>query len=325
VSIQLSVAKNFSILVEDGFQARGPALMADSGDGRFFTCGGARFSLCEKDENGIDRTPGVRPDGVRNGCFVSAAADGLADAVDVGHGTAWIGYAPVTVQAAANVAVPRPASGMKKTSSVALDATGAVSVIGGTDGAGFSAARGAAGGPPFVPAGKIELATVALSHNAAAVKEEEISFMPEYSHAPEYGLSPYSCGVRFFAPLPAIHEGGVARNVWITWDEPIMAAVDAVSLRVPVAQNEIDPQTLKTVRRKIRPGLMKVPLAGNQGDLARRIDRTVRLFECRPDAAGNRRELFYAMVETSADYRPMEAMEGDLLLFAVEFPVAETF
>lgn len=325
MSIQLPSAKNMLIKAEDGFTTQ-TSLMADSGDRQVFTCTGTRFSLCDKDENGVNRLPTVRPDGIRNGCYVSAAASATANAVDISAGTAWMGNTLVTAQKHSNVLVPRPATNMKKISSVVMDAQGAVTVIGGTDGAAISAQRGAAGGPPFIPATSVELATVKFSASAsAAVKEEEVSFAPEYSHAPECGILPYSARVRFFAPLDAIHIGGTARNVWITWSEPVMAALDAMSLRAPVEQNEMDPQTLKPVRKKTKPGLMKISIGGNQAELARRIDRTVRLFEYRPDATGNRRELFYAMVETSADYKPMETVEGELLLFAVEFPIAETF
>ncbi|MBI5178818.1 MAG: hypothetical protein HZA04_06120 [Nitrospinae bacterium] len=321
MSTALPCADNLQILVEDGFTAHGPALMADGGDRRTFSCAGPRFSLCAKDEYGANRLPLVRPDGVRNGCLVIPSASGAPDAVDVSAGTSWIGGALISVPQTLNIPLPRPAAGMMNVSSVVITGTGTIAVIAGAEAIAFSSVRGTAGGSPFVTEGQVELATVSFTASATApVKEDELSFSPEYSHAPDYRLLPYFAQVVFSAPLRAIHTGGTARNVWIAWSEPVMTAMDALSFRAPVEQNEPDPQTLLTVRRKVRPGVMRVALTGSRADLARRIDRTTRLFELKPDAAGNRRELFYAVVETSADYRPGEIMEGELLLFAVEYP-----
>lgn len=321
MSTALPCADNLQILVEDGFTPHGPAPMTDGGDRRTFSCAGPRFSLCAKDENGANRMPIARPDGVRNGCMVVPSASGAPDAVDVSAGTAWIGGALVPVPQALNIAIPRPAAGMKSVSSVIITGTGGISVIPGLENPTFSSVRGAAGGPPYIPAGQAELATISFASSVStAIKEDGISFSPEYSHAPDHRLLPYSAQVVFSAPLKSIHTGGTARDVWITWNEPLMTAMDALSFRAPVEQYEPDPQTLVPVRRKVRPGVMRVALTGSRADLARRIDRTTRLFELRPDAAGDRREFFYAVVETAADYRPGEIMEGELLLFAVEYP-----
>lgn len=325
MSVKLPHGNAFSLKVEDGSTARGPELMADLGERMTFGCSGARFSLCAADENGADRRPSVRPDGVRNGCMVAPAVSGANDAVDISRGSYWLSGVMFTFAGAVDVVLPRPAAGTVKIVSVAVSAGGVAAVTGGADGAAFSAVRGAAGGPPWVATGDIELALVRLSSSAsAAIVDGEVVFSPEYSHSPAWSLLPYSALVRFFAPLPAIHAGATARAVWVSWHEPAMAELDTASFRAPVEQNEIDAATLAPTVKRVLPGAARLALSGAQGDLARRIERTVRLYEFRPDAGGTRVELVYAIASVTADYRPRGLAEGEAQLVAVELPVSET-
>lgn len=320
MTTELPGGNNFLLKVEDGFVAKAYEAMTDDGGHQTFTCTGTRFSLCEMDENGVDRRPIITPDGVMNGCYISPAASGANDAFDLSAGTLLIGGAQINIAASANIALIRPASGFFRTVSITLTSLGALAVVAGSDGAAFSAARGAAGGPPWVPAGSIELAAVALAATAGPLAESGIAFAPEYSHAPEYTLLPYAASVRFAAPLAAIHTGAVPRAVWVKWNEPVMAAMDAVHFRPPVAQHEIDPITARPVTRRIKPGMARWVLSGGAGDLARKAAFGPRLYQFQSDAARQRADLFYAHAETTADYRPIDIVEGEALLFPVEFP-----
>lgn len=321
MTIQLPSGSSFLLKVEDGFTAKPFEAIADDGGHQTFSCTGTRFSLCEKDENGVDRRPVVAPDGVMNGCFVSPAVSGQANAIDLSAGTLLIGGAMININPAVNVALTRPASGLCRAVSITLTNSGALAMVAGTDGAAFSATRGAAGGPPWVPVGSIELAIVGLAATAAPLADGDIAFAPEYSHAPEYTLLPYTASVRFAAPLAAIHTGAMPRTVWVKWSEPAMATMDAILFRPPVAQHEMDPATMRPVARRIRPGVARWVLSGNAGDLARKAARGPRLYQFQSDAATQRADLFYAHAETTADYRPIDIVEGEALLFPVEFPV----
>ncbi|GMT42821.1 MAG: hypothetical protein IEMM0002_1232 [bacterium] len=325
MSVKVQTNDGLRVRIENSANQASLEQMTDSGDNQTFTSGGTRFSLCEKDAGGTNRTPVLRPDGVQNGCFAEPAASGNNDALDVYAGKVWIGGSSVTVSAQTNIAVSRPSASMKMIVSIAIDAVGATLTITGTAGSEFSNQRGAAGGPPYIPAGNAELATVELdSSTSAPLKDEEVIFAPEFSHAPSHMLLPYSASVKFSAPLPLIHAGGTPKNVWITRYEPVLTAIDVISLRPPVAAIEVDPETGKARRGKFSTGSMVIPLSGNQSDLARKIDGTVRLFEFMPDSTGTRQELFYAAVETASNYSAEGLMIGTATLVVVEEPTVET-
>ena len=325
MSVQAPTGTNLRLMVEDSAAAETAEQMTDGGDQKKFSSTGARFSLLEKDETGIDRRPVVRPDGLQNGCMVSPAVSGADDGLDVYGGTVFIANSAVTVSPQTDIAVTRPAASMKNCSSVMINASGIASVVGGTDGSAFSDTRGAAGGPPYVPAGQVELATVRLdSDTAAPLTTDEIFFAPEFTHAPAYRLLPYSASLEFASPLPLIHTGGLAKAVWITRYEPSLTQLDVVTVRPPAASFEIDRATGTIDRAKLNSGSIVISLSGIQTDLARRIDGGVRLFEFMPDSTQTRKEFFYAAVEIVADYSPQGLMTGAATLLPVEEPSIET-
>ncbi len=321
MTTQLPNGSNFLLKVESGFTAKSYEAMTDIGNHQIFSSTGTRFSLCEKDESGVDRRPVVTPDGVRNGCYVSPAASGAANAFDLSPGTLLIGGAQVNIAGSSGVSVSRPSSGNYRVVSITLTAGGGLSVVNGSDGSVACATRGAAGGPPWVAVGSIELATIVLSSVSGPLAEENIIFAPEYSHCPEYTLLPYTAQVRFAAPLAAIHTGGLPRAVWVKWSEPTMVSLDAIAFRPPVVIHEIDPITARPVARRIKPGAVTWVLSGNGADLNRKMAFGPRLYQFQSDAAQTRMDLFFAHAELSADYRPIVIVEGTALLFPVEFPV----
>ena len=215
MTTQLPSGINFLLKVESGFTVKAYEAMTDTGNHQLFSSTGTRFSLCEKDENVVDRRPVVTPDGVRNGCYVSPAASGAANAFDLSPGTLLIGGALVNIAGSSGVTVSRPASGNYRFVSITLTAVGGLSVANGADGSVVCATRGAAGGPPWVAVGSIELATIILSSTSGPLNDTDILFTPEYSHCPEYTLLPYTAQVRFAAPLAAIHTGTLPRSVWV--------------------------------------------------------------------------------------------------------------
>lgn len=325
MSVTLPSGNNLRLMVEDSAAAAPLEQMTDSGDNRTFGSTGARFSLCEKDASGVDRRPFVMPDGIQNGCLAAPAASGGNDLIDVAGGSAWIGGAVFSVLPQADISLTRPAVSMKRISSIVINGAGTVSVIAGTESAAYSNQRGAAGGAPYIPLGQLELATVRLdSATAAPVTESEVFFAPEFTHTPSYRLLPYSASLKFSAPLPLIHTGNLAKNVWLTRFEPAFTQLDAASLRPPALSFEIDPATGNAARGKYKSGTIVIALSGDQTDLARRIDGTVRLFEFMPDSTQTRKELFYASVEIVADYLPGGLMAGAATLLPVEELSIET-
>ncbi len=323
MSVQLPTANRLQVKVEDGAIQQSPEQMSDSGNAQTFTSGGVRFSLCEKDENGIDRRPAVKPDGVQNGCMVEPAVSGTDNALDVYPGKVWIGNSLVAIAAQSDIAVTRPSAGMKKIVSITISGAGTVAVTDGTEASDFSNSRGAGGGAPYVAVGNVELATIELDSSVAApLTNDEIIFAPEFSHSPSWRLLPYSASIKFAEPLSLIHAGGTAKNVWITRYDIALTELELISFRPPVSGWEITPASSR--RGAFNEGVMVVSLSGNQSDLTRRIDGTIRLFECMPDSAGSRRELFYAAIEIFSDYSTEALLTGKAKLLPLEEPIVET-
>ena len=323
MSVKLPTTSGMQLKIEDSFSQAGPQLMTGTGDNRTFVCGAASFSLCEQDENGVDRRPVVRPDGLRNGCRIRGASSGISDAVDVSEGSLWIAGAEVAVTASSDITITRPVSGSVKKVSVVANSLGSISLVDGTEGANFSDSRGAAGGPPFVDVGKVEIAILKLSDVSGPISESEISFFPEYSFAPSFDLSPHEGKVIFREDLPLIHTEGVSKNIYITYCEPAVAPVDMFSITPPYSRREFDYSFSRLAQSKIQEGRIQISLSGDQSDLLRRIEGSVRLFEFMPDSAGTRKEIFYAFVENNLSYQPGELMAGEYLLLPVAGPIVE--
>lgn len=323
MSVQLPTANQLQVKVEDTATQQSPEQMTDFGDSQTFTSGGTRFSLCENDENSIDRRPVVRPDGLENGCLVEPAVSGTDNALDVYPGKAWMGNSIVTISAQSDITVARPSAGMKKIVSITINNAGTASVTDGTEASDFSDSRGAGGGPPYVATGSVELATIRLDSDVAApLTKDEIIFAPEFSHSPSWRLLPYSASIKFAEPLSLIHAGGTAKNVWMTRYDITLAELELLSFRPPVSGWEITPAESRL--GSLNEGAMVVSLSGNQNDLTRRIDGSIRLFECMPDSTGNRKELVYVAIEIFSDYSTEGLLIGKAKLLPVEKPIVET-
>ena len=140
------------------------AALSDSGDHKKFTSGDGLWSGASGKE------PDVKPDGLATGGEVSTADSGSNDVVDVAALTCYLAGVETSVAASADFSITRPASDVAKVNSITVTSAGALSEVEGTDGSDgtFSAERGAAGGPPYIPEGSIEIAQVRLTTAAAA-------------------------------------------------------------------------------------------------------------------------------------------------------------
>lgn len=122
--------------------------------------------------------------------------------------------------------------------SITVASTGALAAVAGTDGTAFSDTRGAAGGPPLIPVGSIEIGQVKTTAAAtAAVLASEIvqvaGLSLERSDYPVYALD-YATGEATFADaLPAIHTGSVPKKVYIKGSTPLFAPIPQTSDWVP--------------------------------------------------------------------------------------------
>ncbi len=138
----------------------------------------------------------------------------------------------VVAVAAAAVTITRAATNVSKVNSITVDATGALAAVAGTDGGttAFSEVRGAAGGPPFIPVGSIEIGQVRTVTSASAVVTAgQIYAVPglhvERSDYPVFSLDYVTGQVTFAAPLQAIHTGDVPKKVYIKGATPLFAPI----------------------------------------------------------------------------------------------------
>jgi hypothetical protein len=138
------------------------------------------------------------------------------------------------------VVITRPATAVSKINSITVTAAGALAAVAGTDGTttAFSETRGAAGGPPLIPVGSIEIGQVRVTSNTAGViTAEQIYAVPglhvERSDYPVYQMNFATGKVLFADALPLIHTGNVPKRVYIKGSTPLFAPVPNTSDWVP--------------------------------------------------------------------------------------------
>lgn len=169
-------------------------------------------------------TYAVAPYGLATGGVITPAAAAGNNNVDVSALTAYMAAVAsasattglLTVNAAADVVCSRGATtDAYRINSITVTSAGAIAVVSGTATTAFSETRGAAGGPPAIPLGSIEIGQVRFtSTTAAAVAATEIyqvvgTHQERYDY-PVWSEDPIRGRVTFAAALPVIHGTAVA-------------------------------------------------------------------------------------------------------------------
>lgn len=209
--------------------------MTDSGDQTTFSASFSPFSQVS------GYAPTVAPYGLKTGGAITP--DTTNDQVDVAAMTV---VAPgmtgadsdgvVSISAASGVSVSRGISAdTHRITSITVDNTGTVVAVAGVDNAGsFSETRGAAGGPPYIPVGSIEIGQVRLtSVTAALVTADEILQVPgltqELTGYPVSETNYAEGKVTFVSALPTIHTGDLPKKVYVKGATPLFAPVPKAS------------------------------------------------------------------------------------------------
>lgn len=222
------------IRFEAGQTAQPFEAATDSGDATVF---GASFSPIS---NVAGSEPVIAPYGLLTGGAITVHATN--DTVTVAALTASMAAVSgadadgVLAVAAGTAVITRPLTNVSKVNSVTIDSTGAIVVVAGTSGttAAFVETRGAAGGPPLIPVGSIEIGQVrVVTSAAAAVTSAQIYTVPglhvERSDYPVYTLD-YAIGeITFSAALPLIHTGAVPKKVYVRGATPLFSAIPNTS------------------------------------------------------------------------------------------------
>ena len=146
----------------------------------------------------------------------------------------------VLAVAGGTVTITRPATAVSKVISITVDSTGALVAVAGTDGSttAFVETRGAAGGPPLIPVGSIEIGQVrGTSNTAAPVTAGQIyavdGLHTERASYPVYSLNYATGEVEFAEALPLIHTGNLPKKVYLRGATPLFAPIPQTSDWVP--------------------------------------------------------------------------------------------
>jgi len=217
-------------------------LLTDSGDHITFTSAATLWS----GRSGY--APVVRPNGLLTGGAITPHAS--ASTVAVAALTCNLAGV-VTSVGAGSVAAARPATAVSKVVSITVDSAGTLAAVPGTDGAStaFSETRAAAGGPPLIPVGSIEIGQVRYTSNTAAVvlaseiyqvvgtHQERADFpLYEVNYGPtvDAGVQTRAGGsVTLYDVLPLIHTGSLPKRVYASYAAPIFADISLASEFVP--------------------------------------------------------------------------------------------
>ncbi len=240
----MATAKDAKLQYEAGQNAVAMGLLTNSGDEITFTSAATLWS----GRSGY--APVVRPNGLLTGGLCTPDNAATNNVVDVAALTCNLAGV-VTSVAAGSVTSTRPATAVAKINSITVDSTGALVLVDGTDGsdANFVETRGAAGGPPLIPVGSIEIAqTRVASDTAAPITAAQIfqvvGLHTERADFPLYDINygPTVVGgvqtkaggsVTFLSALPEIHTGTLPKRVYASYSSPIFADVSLASDFVP--------------------------------------------------------------------------------------------
>ena len=159
----MATAENAKLQYEAGQNAVAMSALTDSGDHTLFTSAATLWS------GKAGNAPVIRPNGLlTGGALTTNATNNL---VTVAALTCNLAGVVTSVAGASSPAITRPATNVSKVNSITVNSSGALAVVAGTDGAttAFSETRGAAGGPPLIPVGSIEIGQVRVTTSAAGL------------------------------------------------------------------------------------------------------------------------------------------------------------
>ena len=240
----MATANGARISVELGQTKQASEVLTDAGNGQVFNFSSAVVSRA--------RDFSVMPNGLVTGADV-VNIHTTDDMLSVDACSANVKGVLVAV-AAGTVTIVRPATSVAKICSIIIDDAGALAVIAGTDStdAAFSAVRGAAGGPPFIPADAVELEQFGTVSSVGAVvlDAELLKIDAERADFPVFdtnligrGSSNQDVGktnsfVEFNAQLPDIHDGGTPKRTYAEYYTPSFMIVPRCSEWSPADRSD---------------------------------------------------------------------------------------
>ena len=293
-----NTAENGKLMYEAGQTTYAMEALTDSGDNTNFTSNATLWS----DKSGY--SPIVRPDGLISSPQVVPDDSGVNNVVDCPACTCYLVGVETSVTAAEITCVRGAgASTQYIINSVIINSGGSYAVLTGTGHASaHSSTRGAAGGPPLITVGAIEVAQVKFTSDTdAAVTTGEIYQIPGASQERydyplwEENFGPSQDGTRvggsitFFSALPDDHVGAIPKGVYASYADPIFAETRPVSDFVPpenshsVSSTQVYQQTIGSRSSSIGQGSFTAYLKTGYNDAMVKLKEEVLWFKFYPD------------------------------------------
>lgn len=250
----MPTAENAVLYYEAGQDPTVMVALSDSGDHKSFNSAANFWS------NRDGYSPVVRPNGLVNGGKVSVADSG-SDKINVAALTCYLAGVLISLSAAADQTVTRGVTNAYIINSITVTSAGAIAVVAGTEGTSFSTTRGAAGGPPWIPTGSIEIAQVKLDSLASAAVTSDEIFQVVGTHLERWDCPTWDekriritdqvvgyAGIDFISALPLIHSDDAGtttatKKVYAEYYEPIWAELSN-------AENFVPPENSHSVSSK---------------------------------------------------------------------------
>lgn len=227
----MPTAENAKLQYEAGQTSTAMSQLTAGGDATTFTSAASLWSR----RSGFE--PVIRPNGLLTGGAITVTATN--NQVSIAALTCNLAGVVTSVNSG-NLTITRPATNVSKVNSLTVTSAGALAALAGTDGsdANFTETRGAAGGPPLIPVGSIEIGQVRVTTSTAAVITSAQVFTVsglhvEYANDPVYTVNYRSGSLTFISALPLIHTGPTPRQVWASYAAPIFADVALATDFVP--------------------------------------------------------------------------------------------
>lgn len=300
--MQANTAENGALFYEAAQAVTAMTALTDSGDHQLYTSAVTLWS----DRSGY--SPVVRPDGlISGGVVIPEAAGPDNDEIDVSAGTAYlVGVSTdvIAVSGAGSLVCTRTADAANKCiiTSVIITAAGAYDVLQGTKGAALSTTRGAAGGPPLLTVGVVEVAQVKYTSEAVgAVLASEIFQVPGVSQERyDYPLwetyfgrnqandIPGGC-IKLLAAITADHVGPFTKAIYASYAEPSFAENRPVSDFVPptnahsVSSKQVYSGTIGARSSSLNQGSFSAYLSNGVNDALMRLKDEILWFQFFPD------------------------------------------
>jgi len=234
----MGTAQNGGLYYEAGQTPVAMAALSDSGDHLTFDSTAVRFSL----KSGY--APVIRPNGLITGGAITPHVDN--NKLTIAALTCYLAGVLTSVSTGPLTITRGAAETPIIINSLTVTDAGALEAVAGTGHAtAFSETRAAAGGPPLIPVGHIEIAQIRTTlHAAAAIATSEvyvvIGIHREYYAYPSWKVNEEAGTIIFVQALPLSHTGVIPKGVFASAYQPVMSLLeDIADVVLPETTNSI--------------------------------------------------------------------------------------